>query len=112
MSGLSTRAVPGEVLADRLYVGRTDDGDRIYLDARVTPRGELAMMGEAVAPRCRNGHSAGQMLYRLADIVTPARGLTLEDVGELLAAWRAWHLKVPPADVLERVRAIIGQVRA
>lgn len=91
----------------RKFVGRTANGDRIYVDAKlseysgesVTTDHQLLGMGqrftmtaEIVAKHCREPHAVGQMLDDLLDIVKPAKGITLEDVKALHGAWKANHL--------------------
>lgn len=89
------------------FVGRTANGDRIYVDAtlsaytgkvvttdhRTLDRGQrFTMTGLGIAKHCREAHSAGQMLDDLLEVVKPAKGITLEDVKSLHDAWKANHL--------------------
>lgn len=91
------------------FVGRTEDGSRIYVDAElrtvaldrefqttdhrtVTGQQRFSMTGLAIGYRCREAYAAGQMLEDLLQIVKPAKGITLDDIKFLHDAWKANHL--------------------
>jgi hypothetical protein len=87
-------------------IGRTDDGDRILVDAELrsddreyqttdhrTVKGQrFSMSGLGIGYRCREAHSAGQMLDDLLRITKPVKGITLEDIKFLHDTWKANHL--------------------
>lgn len=87
-------------------IGRTEDGDRILVDAtlrsdnreyettdhRTVTGQRFSMTGLAIAYRCKEAHSAGQMLDDLLRITKPVKGVTLEDIKFLHDTWKANHL--------------------
>lgn len=87
-------------------IGRTEDGDRIFVDASLrsedreyestdhrTVKGQrFSMTGLIFGYRCREAHSAGQILDDLLLITKPVKGITLEDIKFLHATWKANHL--------------------
>lgn len=91
---------------DRKFVGRTEDGSRLYVDAELrdtdrevqttdhrTAKGQrFAMTGDAIGYRCREPYSCGQNLYMLLEVTKPAKGVTLEDLKFLHDTWKANHL--------------------
>lgn len=94
--------------AKDVFVGRTTDGTRIYVDMTVreldrldsqtvnheeiTNYVEFTMSGLGVAKHCRNASSAGQMLEDLMSIKSPVKGLTRAEIREMHALWSRWHL--------------------
>lgn len=101
------------VLLRDALVGRTDDGDRVYVSAVLTvePVGSryvetidhevlapedtvtrLSMSGLIVPRGCRNAYRAGQIVGELDRVTRAARPFTFGDVRSLAAIWRAWHL--------------------
>lgn len=87
-------------------IGRTDNGDRILVDAELrsddreyqttdhrTVKGQqFSMSGLGIGYRCREAHSAGQMLGDLLLITKPVKGITLADIKFLHDTWKANHL--------------------
>lgn len=94
--------------AKDVFVGRTTDGTRVYVNMSVRERShldgqtvthegitdyiEFAMSGLGVAKYCRNATSAGQMLEDLMSVKSPAQGLTRAEIREMHALWSRWHL--------------------
>ncbi len=91
---------------NRVLVGRTEDGSRIYVDAElrttdrevqttaheITNLQRFSMTGDAVAYRCKEPYSCGQNLYELLNVTKPVKGITLEDLKALHDAWDTYHL--------------------
>ena len=98
----------------RHYLGRTADRERVHADivlreispshmadhsgTRPDPDGasrsilELSVCGDVTAYRHREPHSVGQVCVDFLTVTEPGPGWTLEDITELVAVWRKWHL--------------------
>lgn len=93
----------------RHFIGRTADGTRVIVEARlswqdpardwqtvdhrtVTDPVGLSVSGEAIEKHQREASSAGQITDMAADVTAPAPGWSLEEIAELVAIWRRWHL--------------------
>lgn len=91
---------------DRL-VGRTADGERVYVGVRlersdrpqetvdhveVAEYDEFAASGLVVERYRRDATRAGQILDALLDVTRPQAPLAVADVRSLHAIWSEWHL--------------------
>jgi hypothetical protein len=89
------------------FIGRTDDGDRVYIEIRLTEidgpvrftnlttgtlRHDLAISGDVIGKGRRTVHACGQIVSDVRRVVEPAKGWTAADVRSLLAIWGEWHL--------------------
>lgn len=105
-----------------VYVGRTKDGSRIFVDVRLTDAGVFTASGLGVEYRKQEATFAGQMLEELLNIDRPATGLTRDDLLELHRLWKLWHLNhmrgdgskwetvgIPPEDV-HSIRVMITKL--
>lgn len=97
--------------AEDIFVGRTEDGTRVYLDMsleRQSKEGKtqvthepvtgeyfrFSAMGHTVLKGRRddNWDRGGQMLDALLEVTTPANGWTLAELKEIHRLWKNWHL--------------------
>lgn len=89
-----------------VFVGRTADGGRMFLNFSTSDPYPVLISGSHIAYRCRNADNVGQMVHRLPEVVTPAAGWTLEELEEVRKIWDKYQLapahKVPK-DVKNRV---------
>lgn len=89
------------------YVGRTTDGERLFVDISLRPikrvgetvehdyvsdAQEFAASGALISYRARTPFTLGQILRNLNNIATPAKGWTMADIDSLYSIWRRWHL--------------------
>jgi hypothetical protein len=90
------------------FIGRTEDGDRVWVEIEIrevnrpsetteheTVNGyrELSITGAVAQKGYRNAHSWGQVRADAAGAMdNPAKGLTEDDIAELVTVWKRWHL--------------------
>jgi hypothetical protein len=91
------------------HIGRTDDGDRVYVEIRLSEHKpgkpvrftdltegdlihELGISGFVIGKGYRHAHGAGQVVSDVRQVTEFAKGWTAEDVKSLLAIWKEWHL--------------------
>ncbi len=103
-----------ETRTEDIFVGRTADKGRIYLSFAYRPTMPVCVSGQHIPYRCREADNAGQMVYRVSEIVTPAKGWTMEELEWVRETWDKYHLdptdKVP-ADVADKFRALVDRLR-
>lgn len=58
---------------------------------------ELAVTGAVYLGARRESEAAGQCIDAVAEVSRPVRGLTDDDVTDLVLAWRGWHLNTMTA---------------
>lgn len=76
-------------------VGKTADGDRVYVRMMVTNKTEgarLSVMGCIVAKGERDAYSYGQCSEILPEVVKPTKGLSRGDVLMIHEIWTQYHL--------------------
>lgn len=91
------------------YVGRTNEGSRIWLEIELRQQTqvasrqtiehepaseslELSICGLIVDKGCRRVSGAGQVVDYVRRIVTPAEGWTRAELRRLVDVWDRWHL--------------------
>lgn len=105
-------------MANEILIGRTDDGEKVYAEARietsntgtwqtvehktVTDPVTLAFSGVVIRKggrfdRDADWNGAGQILDSVKRIVTPLQGWSAEDVAKLAENWDRWHLNTMQA---------------
>lgn len=90
-----------------IFVGRTAEGGRIYLNFAYTEIMPVIVSGHHIGYRKREADNAGQMVYRVREIVKPAPGWTLEELEEVANIWHTYHMEPTesvPEVVAEKVR--------
>jgi hypothetical protein len=83
-----------------IYVGRTSDGGRFYLDIGYSGTHPVLVSGTHIPYRSRNADNVGQCVYRVLDIAKPENGWTVEELAEVHRIWDKYQLEkdVPEAD--------------
>lgn len=96
------------VLGDKIFLGRTPDGERVYVTIRVYHRSghfqtvdhapvgafdELSITGEVYRPRARTASGAGQVRAEIRAVLAGklAPGVSEDDVRTIIAAF-PYHL--------------------
>ena len=95
------------------FLGKTIDGDRVWVSLRLTGRHEpgwlddmdqmvtepleFAASGVVIEKGRRNWSRGGQCLDVMTEITAPAEGWTLAEVEELCSIWQKWHLNTMQA---------------
>lgn len=82
------------------YVGAMEDGVRVFVDVKVqtvdrefqTVDHETVQGGQRLSLTGTTRYSAGQITSDVRAVVKPAKGITLEDLQELLDIWEEYHL--------------------
>lgn len=90
-----------------VFVGRTAEGGRIFLDFAYSEVHPVMISGEHIPYRCRNADNAGQMVYRVSEIVTFAYGWDAEKLEEVRKIWDQYQLASVnnvPAEVAAKVK--------
>ena len=79
-----------------LYIGRTEDGGRYFVDATIRRNDEgkyiVTFSGEHVAKYCREPHAVGQNEYYLDRIITPSKEFKTLSIKHLKDVWDKYHL--------------------
>lgn len=98
-----------------IYIGRTEDGGRYYVEAGINGRDQFRMTGAWIPKYARTLHSVGQNDHYLLEMAAPVKGISEADVAELYRIWNRWHLKKveaeAEADIL-KVREILARAQA
>jgi hypothetical protein len=103
-----------EVSTRDVFVGRTAEKGRIYLNFAYRPNMPVVVSGHHIPYRCREADNAGQMVYRVSEITDPAKGWTVEELEWVRETWDKYHLNSSdrvPADVAEKFRALVDRLR-
>ena len=96
------------VYAAQGFLGRTEDGDRVWIRIEIResdrtaqtvehewvdrPR-ELSISGSITYKGHRNASGGGQNIGDAAAAMhKPAKGLTEDDIADLVTVWKRWHL--------------------
>lgn len=88
-----------------IYVGRTSDNGRYYLNFAYSDTYPVLISGEHIPYRSRNADSVGQNVYRVLDIEKPENGWTVEELAEIHRIWDKYQLvKDVPEEVAAKVR--------
>ena len=90
------------------FLGRTEDGDRVWIEIEIRESDrlaqttehetvesyrELAITGAVAGKGRRNADQWGQVRATAAGAMAkPAKGLTEDDVAQLVTVWKRWHL--------------------
>lgn len=90
------------------FLGRTEDGDRVWIEIEIRETNrpaqttdhqavnnyrELAISGAIAGKGRRNADQWGQVRAEAAGaMANPAKGITEDDVAELVSVWKRWHL--------------------
>lgn len=88
-----------------VFVGRNSDGDRFFIDFAYSDLYPVLLSGSCIRYRCREADNAGQMLYRLPEVVKFAPGWDAEKLEEIRQVWDQYQLERDvPEEVAEKVR--------